>query len=177
MWELGGGSFNNHSGPSCFSALLSPVSIHMCKIQSMIFVHAWEVCQRIKTSSQWRHMYKENDQLFIYGPRCEKMIFFYIWGALVGVLMYYYYPFVCFHSVIKQYLYTIFYYMCPRHYLFSTDIYTCSRTGLHSQIPARCLAIARVTNVTLVVTESDTYNVINIRGATMGSIGGYVFTT
>ena len=31
-------------------------------------------CQRIKTSSQWRHMYhKENDQLFIYGTRCEKM--------------------------------------------------------------------------------------------------------
>ena len=29
-------------------------------------------CQRIKTSSQWRRMYnKENDQLFIYGPRCE----------------------------------------------------------------------------------------------------------
>ena len=53
----------------------------------MIFVHVWEVlerpfaehkvpkCQRIKTmetSSQWRHMYnKENDQLFIYGPRCD----------------------------------------------------------------------------------------------------------
>ena len=52
-----------------------------------IFVHVWEVlggpfaeskvpkCQRIKTSSQWRHMYnKENDQLFIYGPQyiCEK---------------------------------------------------------------------------------------------------------
>ena len=56
-------------------------------------------------------------------------------------------------------------------------MYTCLRTGLHSQIPARSLAIASVTNVTLVVTKSDTYNVINIRGATMGSIGGYVFTT
>ena len=52
----------------------------------------------------------------------------------------------------------------------STDIYMCLRTGLHSQIPARSLAIASVTNVTLVVTESDTYDVINIGGggATMG---------
>ena len=61
--------------------------------------------------------------------------------------------------------------------LLSTDMYTCLRTGLHSQIPARSLAITSVANVTLVVTKSDTYNVINIRGATMGSIGGYVFTT
>ena len=39
-------------------------------------------CQRIKTSSQWRHMYnKENDQLFTYGPRCD---FFYIFGYLGG---------------------------------------------------------------------------------------------
>ena len=39
-------------------------------------------CQRIKTSSQWRHMYnKENDQLFIYGPRCENNEQFWIFGG------------------------------------------------------------------------------------------------
>ena len=29
--------------PSCFSALLSPISIYVYKIQSMLFVHVWEV--------------------------------------------------------------------------------------------------------------------------------------
>ena len=29
--------------PSCISALLSPISIYMSKIQSIIFVHVWEV--------------------------------------------------------------------------------------------------------------------------------------
>ena len=39
-------------------------------------------CQRTKTSSQWRHMYnKENDQLFIFGPRCEKKEQFWIFGG------------------------------------------------------------------------------------------------
>ena len=67
--------------PSCFSGLLSPISIYICKKKSKVwflfmFGRSSKVpkCQRIKISSQWRHMYnKENNQLFIYGPRCEKM--------------------------------------------------------------------------------------------------------
>ena len=36
------GPFNNHSGPYCFSALLSPISIYM---QKKSFVRVWEVLE------------------------------------------------------------------------------------------------------------------------------------
>ena len=79
------GPFNNHSGPILLlSSPFTNVNLH---------VKMYDFCcsclggprgpfaeskvpkyQRIKTSSQWRHMYnKENDQLFIYRSRCATM--------------------------------------------------------------------------------------------------------
>ena len=77
------GPFNNHTGSIL---LLSPpftnINLHVKKYDfcsclgspgGPVAESKVPKCQRIKTSSQWRHMhYKENDQLFIYGPRCEK---------------------------------------------------------------------------------------------------------
>ena len=74
------GSFNNHSGPilllsSPFTNINPKYDFCSCLggpggpfAESKV-----PKCQRIKTSSQWRNMYdEENDQFFIYGLRCEK---------------------------------------------------------------------------------------------------------
>ena len=93
LWGLG--SFNNHSGPILLlSSPFTNINIHVTNPKydfcsclggpgGPFAESKVPKCQLIKTSSQWRNMYdKENYQLFIYGPRCEKMILF--WGYLGG---------------------------------------------------------------------------------------------
>ena len=92
LWDLG--PFNNHSGSILLlSSPFTNINLHV-KNPKYDFCSCLgspggpfaeskvPKCQRIKTSSQWIHMYNnENNQLFIYGRDVNKNQHFWIFGG------------------------------------------------------------------------------------------------